>query len=222
MAVYPVFFSNIKNMIEAAVKREATETQNKLLLAQIETETVQMEADSQARHDRRHHNLIMLEFANKNDINSVREYLGSLVERDTQAVGEIRYCENLTVNTVLTVYERRARENGIAVNVKASVSRELGISPQDLVIVIANIFENAVNAVTKLDNREKTIDIAIKENAQRLIVIASNPCPEKMEFNESCYGVGINSIIATANKYEGMCDFSAGDGFFSAKVNLNL
>ena len=82
MAVYPVIFSSINHMSEAADKREV-ETQNKLLIAQIEAESVQLDADSQARHDRRHHNLIMLEFANNNDIESVRKYLSSLVERDS-------------------------------------------------------------------------------------------------------------------------------------------
>ena len=36
------------------------------------------------------------------------------------------------------------------------------------------------------------------------------------------YGVGIRSIISTANKYKGMYDFAARDGEFSVKVSLNL
>ena len=221
MAVYPVIFSSINHMSEAAEKREV-ETQNKLLVAQIEAETVQLDADSQARHDRRHHNLIMLEFANNNDIESVRKYLSSLVERDSSIWGEVRYCENLTVNTILSVYERKAKENDITVNVKASVSRDLSVAPQDLVIVIANIFENAINAVSKIRGRERYIDITIKDSAQRLIVMVSNPCKERMIFDETYYGVGIRSIISTVNKYEGMYDFSAEEGLFSAKINLNL
>ena len=221
MAVYPVIFSSINHMSEAADKREV-ETQNKLLVAQIEAESVQLDADSQARHDRRHHNLIMLEFANNNDIESVRKYLSSLVERDSAVWGAVRYCDNLTVNTILTVYERKARENDISVTIKASVSRDLSVAPQDLVIVIANIFENAINAVSKLKSRERYIDVTIKDNAQRLIVMVSNPCKEKLIFNEAYYGVGIRSIISTVNKYEGMYDFSADEGLFSAKVNLNL
>ena len=221
MAVYPVIFSSINHMSEAAEKREV-ETQNKLLVAQIEAETVQLDADSQARHDRRHHNLIMLEFANNNDIESVRKYLSSLVERDSSVWGEVRYCDNLTVNTILSVYERKAKENDITVNVKASVSRDLSVAPQDLVIVIANIFENAINAVSKIKGRERYIDITIKDSAQRLIVMVSNPCKERMIFDETNYGVGIRSIISTVNKYEGMYDFSADEGLFSAKINLNL
>ena len=221
MAVYPVIFSYINSLSEAAMKR-AVETQNKLLLAQIETENAQLATDSHARHDRRHHNLVMLEYANNGDLESVKEYLRNLVESDNQVWGEVRYCENMTMNTVLTVYERRAKENGISVKISADGSRDLNVLPQDLVIVIANLFENAINAAEKLKKNDKHIDIRIKESSQRLVIKVENPCKAKLSFDESGYGVGIRSVIATTTKYEGMYDFTAEDGIFSAKIILNL
>ena len=221
MAVYPIIFSSINSMSEAATKREV-ETQNKLLLAQIDAENVQHAAEAQARHDRRHHNLVMLEFANNKDIESVREYLSNLVESDSRVWGEARYCENMTVNTVLTVYERRAREKGISVKISAKASRDLSVLPQDLVIVIANLFENAIHAMAKLNNRAGHIDIYIKDSTQRLLIKVENPCKDNLTFDESLYGVGIRSVISTTNKYDGMYDFAAGEGIFSAKISLNL
>jgi signal transduction histidine kinase len=169
MAVYPVIFSNVNSMSEAAEKRE-TERQNKLLLAQIEVEQVQLAADSQARHDRRHHNLVMLEFANNNDVGSVREYLKNLLKREEEISGKAQYCENLTMNTVLTVYERQAKAKDVFVNVSASVSRDIDVSPQDLVIVVANLFENAINATSKIKDKERRIHISIKESMKRLVI----------------------------------------------------
>ena len=221
MSVYPVIFSSINSLSEAATKREV-EAQNKMLIAQIEAENAQLAADSQARHDRRHHNLVMLEFANNNDIERVREYLKSLVESESEVWGEVRYCDNMTINTVLTVYERRAKESGISVKISAKASRDLDVSPQDLVIVIANLFENAIHATAKHKNKEKTIDISIKGSAQRLLIKIDNPCKNNLTFDETLYGVGIRSVIATTNKYNGMYDFTAEDGIFSAKISLNL
>ena len=88
--------------------------------------------------------------------------------------------------------------------------------------MIANLFENAVNAAAKLKIEEKSIDISIKETAQRLLIKVENPCKENLTIDESLYGVGIRSVIATTNKYDGMYDFSVEDGVFSAKVSLNL
>ena len=221
LTVYPVIFSSIYHMSEAAEKREV-EAQNKLLIAQIEAEAAQLAADSQARHDRRHHNLVLLEFANNNDVESVRAYLSDLVDSDSEVLGDVRFCENMTVNTVLSVYERRAKENGISVNISAKAGRDLPVSPQDLVIVIANLFENAINATSKLKIKNKQIDIHVKDGAQRLLIKVENPCKANLTFDEASWGVGIRSVVSTTNKYEGMYDFTVEDGVFSAKISLNL
>ena len=221
MAVYPVIFSSINHMSEAAEKREV-EIQNKLLIAQIEAETAQLAADSQSRHDRRHHNLIMLGLAKDGDYESLKEYLESLVEDDNKVWGETRYCENTTINMILTMYKRRAKENGISVNISAKASDNLAIFPHDLVIVIANLFENAINATAKLKGKGKNIDIQIKDSPERLLIKIDNPCRANLSFDETLYGIGIRSVITTTNKYEGMYDFTAEDGVFSAKIILNL
>ena len=221
MAVYPVIFSSINNMSEAAEKR-AVETQNKLLLAQIEAESAQLAADSQSRHDRRHHNLVLLEFANNNDIESVREYLKNLVDSDSEVWGDVRYCENNTVNMILTMYKRRASQNGISVKISAKASNRLAVPPQDLVVVIANLFENAINEVANLKSKDGHIDIQIKDSPERLLIKIDNPCRANLTFDETLYGIGIRSVISTTNKYEGMYDFTAEDGVFSAKIILNL
>jgi len=65
------------------------------------------------------------------------------------------------------------------VKISADVSRDLDISPQDLVIVIANLFENAVNAAQKLKMENKIINISIRERERHLLIRIENPCREK-------------------------------------------
>ena len=89
-------------------------------------------------------------------------------------------------------------------------------------IIIANLFENAINAIANLKSDEKWIDIVIKESAQRLLIKIENSCRKKLSFDECLYGIGIRSIISTTEKYDGMYDFSAENGIFSAKISLNL
>lgn len=221
LAVYPIIFSSINSMAEVATKREV-ERQNKLLLTQIEAENARFIAESQTRHDIRHHNLVMLEFAKNNDIENVREYLKKLVESESESSKETRYCDNVTVNTVLSVYAKHAAESNIFVEISASASRELEIQPQDLVVVVANLFENAINACKKMEKEEKRINISIKEKSKRLIIKVENPCKADLIMDEAIYGIGICSVIHVTNKYDGMYDFFAEDGLFSAKVSLNL
>ena len=189
---------------------------------QIENESLQMTQERRARHDRRHHNLVLLEFANNHDIESIKNYLKTLANEDLPEPSEIKLCKNPTVNTVLSVYERRAKENGVDVKTFAKVGRDIPVSANDLVIVIANLFENAVNATSKLKDKNKTVSISIKESESRLLVKIENSCKDKMTFGESSYGIGIMSVISITEKYDGMYDFTAEDGIFSAKVILNL
>ena len=220
-AVYPVIFSNIKNMTEVAVKRE-TEQQNELLLLQIEKENLQMAQERRIRHDRRHHNRVLLEFANKNDIETVKDYLKTLVDDDSDSLREISCCKNPTINTVLSVYEKKAKEAGIKVKIAARAGHDIPVSPKDLVIVIANLFENAINATKKIKSGEKLIDIDIREKENRLLVKIENPCKANLRFDESNYGIGINSVITATNKYEGMVDFTVKNEKFISKICLNF
>lgn len=221
VVVYPVIFSNINSMSEAAMKREI-EQQNQLLLMQIEMEQMQIEADSHLKHDRRHHNLVLYEFANQNDIESIKEYLSGLIENESQVIRENEYCDNRTINTVLSVYEKRALEKGISVNISVCASRDLTVSPKDLVVIIANLFENAINETAGLKNKDKWIDISIKESARRLLVKVENACKNNLIMDETVYGIGICSVIATTRKYDGMYDFTSENDTFSVKICLNV
>ena len=208
-------------MSEIAVK-QAVENQNKLLLAQIEQANSQLLSDSKSRHDRRHHNLVMLEFANAGDIDSLKEYLNKLVHSEDIIRYDVKHCDNKTINTVLTVYERRAVENDIHVSISANASHNLSISPNDIVIVVANLFENAINATSKIKHKNKVINISIKESAHRLLIKVENTCKDKLAFDETLYGIGISSVISITQKYDGMYDFSADNGTFSVKISLNI
>ena len=221
LVVYPVVFLSINSMSEASMKKEI-EQQNQLLLAQIEMEKLQIEADSHLRHDRRHHNLVLYEFANRNDIESIKEYLSGLIENESHLVNEKKYCDNRTINTVLSVYEKRALEKGIAVNVSVHAGSDLTVLPKDLVVIIANLFENAINETERLKNKDKWIDISIKESARRLLVKVENACRDNLIMDESVYGIGIRSVIATTQKYDGMYDFTAENNIFSVKISLNV
>ena len=88
--------------------------------------------------------------------------------------------------------------------------------------MVTNLFENAIHATSKLKDKNKRIDIYIKDSAQRLLIKVENPCKTNLTFDETLFGVGILSVISTTNKYEGMYDFTAADGIFCAKINLNL
>ncbi|MEE0968096.1 MAG: GHKL domain-containing protein, partial [Clostridia bacterium] len=110
----------------------------------------------------------------------------------------------------------------VKVNISASAGYDIPISPKDLVIVIANLFENAINAVKKLKSDDTIVDVDIREKENRLLVKIENPCKPNLKFDETDYGIGISSVIAVTNSYEGMYDFIVKNEKFIAKICLNF
>ena len=151
----------IKAMLEHAGYTVDAVFDGEAALLQIEKENMKIAQERRARHDRRHHNLVLLEFANKNDIETVKDYLKTLVDDDSDSLGEINYCKNPTINTVLSVYEKKAKTAGIEVKISARTGYDIPVSPKDVVIIIANLFENAINATKKFKAKEKIIDYDI-------------------------------------------------------------
>ena len=96
---------------------------------------------------------------------------------------------------------------------------------------ITVLFEGDLRSKNQLvDQLYKLPDVvSIKEftpdktvSAELLLIKMENTCKDNLSFDETLYGVGIRSVIATATKYEGMYDFSADEGVFYAKISLNF
>lgn len=199
--------------------KKGVEQQNQLLLAQIENENLRISMANRARHDIRHHNLVLMGFVQQNDMESIRQYLEHLVVDDMETTGK-RYCRNATIHIVLSVYGKKAEQQGITLQISASAGDELGVSPQDLVAILANLFENAIHGAEK--EEDPFIRIMIREGKERLLIRVENRCRKDLLVEESMYGIGMHSIITAVEKYEGMTDFFAADGVFTANINLNL
>ena len=142
-------------------------------------------------------------------------------ELDTDNI-EMSYCENETLNNILTIYLRRAKAEGVAVDVLAQARREIPVSQSDLVAIVANILENAIHGCEQSKADEPFIKLRIHEKADKLVIRCENSCKRNLQFTEQLRGIGVSSIEAAAAHYSGMCDFNANDGIFSCGILLNL
>ena len=53
----------------------------------------------------------------------------TLVEKDSASIGESNYCQNTAINTVLSVYEKKANDAGITVKIAARAGQNIPVSP---------------------------------------------------------------------------------------------
>lgn len=219
---YTAVFSSMKNMAELARERQK-QTHAQLLFEQVQSQAKEAEFIRQNRHDMRHHYQMMLAYADKGELGKLKDYL----ERQTERIENMttgRFCENETVNSILKVYKRKAEEQNIAIEIRAAAKPSISATAPDLVAIVANILENAFHGAIESGSQTPFINVNIKHQAQRFVVNCENSCSPRLEFNEMpeyLWGIGIHSIIATADNYNGTCLFSAKNGVFRCTVVMD-
>ena len=128
-------------------------------------------------------------------------------------------------------YTSKARNEGIQVTLDVKVGKDVMVSSLDLVAILANAYENAIYACMEVkknqEGRECFIHLMLKIRKGKLIITCRNTCRIEVEFedgkpkSEFTGGIGVSSIIRTAEKYHGECDFKNERGVFVFRLIMN-
>lgn len=222
-AVYGIVFNNISYMkkdAEAALVRQNAE----YLLARLSALQDAEETHKRLRHDMRHHLDTIAEYAKCGDIPAVLAYIGEYgAEISETALNQ--YSLNKTVNSIFSVYARRAEESGIAFLVKCIVPAELRVRDIDLAALLGNLLENALHGCGKSGKEKQFIEVRMHVKNNRLVIVCDNICPDDLELSggfPTGKSIGISSILAVCRKYGGDLNYRLEDGVCSACAILHL
>ena len=218
--------------IEKEYEREnqLIQMNHRLLERQVEILEESVESGRRLRHDVRHHNAVIAEYARRGQKEELLQYLSEYDKETERGMVEM-ICANTAVNNVLSAYSRKARNAQINVRLDIEVSRNLTIPNIDLVAILANAYENAIYACMEVkknqEGRECFIHLMLKIRKGKLIITCRNTCRIEVEFedgkpkSEFTGGIGVSSIIRTAEKYHGECDFKNERGVFVFRLIMN-
>lgn len=219
---YYVLFTSMKYIAELSLEKQKS-LHSELLQAQVDAQVNEAALVRQNRHDMRFHYQTLLSMANAGELDQIIAYVKQQSESiETMTTG--RFCENETINNILRVYYEKALQSHIQITICAAVKPELSVPSPALVTVVANILENALHGALESKADAPFLSVSIRHKAGRLVVSCRNTCRPSLEFKEMpeyMQGIGIQSVIFTAEKYNGSCRFSAADGVFSAMIVLD-
>lgn len=224
VAVYVMIFRYMAQS-DHTNRLKQMQSHEKFLLAQIDSYEKIAENARQTRHDFRHHNMLVMEYAKHKDYQSILTYLQEYEEKETEKYVSA-FCKNHAVDTVLSAYVNRCEQNGIEISVDARLEETEGVSDYDLVTILANILENAVNGCMETE-RKRSVTISIGSKGGKLVMVCKNTCVSDILFdnglpkNRERDGIGVESIVSTAAKYGGDVDFTVTDGIFVCRVILS-
>lgn len=197
--------------------------------SQIQVERVAQERARIYRHDLRHHLSLLSGFADVGDVEKIKDYLAQ-IKSSMDDVTPSRFCENETVNIIISSFDSKAKKNNVTLTANAQLPQKLSIPDAELCAVLSNGLENAINAASRIEDPElRNVRLDCKTNAGKLLILIQNVYSGKIEManeipvsNEEKHGFGCRSISAIAEKREGFCTFKAEDGIFTLRVALPI
>ena len=219
---YVSVFASMKNMVELTREKQK-QTHTKLLYEQVRAQAKEAQLVRQNRHDMRHHYHMLLSYAENGEFDKLTDYLKHQTDSIEHIAAE-RYCENETVNNTLRVYHQKISELRIGIDIRAAAKPNLSATDADLVCILANILENAYHGAIFAESDAPFVRVNIRHQAGRFVILCENSCDKSLNFEEMpeyLRGIGIQSIIAAADKYGGSCRFCAKDRVFRCMVVMD-
>lgn len=231
-AAYLVFIVHMAEVERVRSQLEQTQDSLNMQITQavreIETLRESWRKTSIYRHDLRHH----------------IQYLSSCIENGLleQAKGYIReicseiessqmtvFCENEVANLIFSNFAGRAKDYGIPITIRAGIPQTIAVSESDLCVLLSNALENALHACQK--RMEKglpgTIEVTVYEKKGKVFLQFDNSCDGDVVLHHGIpmahgpgHGIGVRSICAIVEKYDGICNFSVRDSRFTLRVSL--
>ena len=215
LSVYMVSIAGFHIFMIAYEKKIISDFDNKTLEKQIKNmieinkiKNINDEKIQILRHDLKHV-LVSLSGLISNKENDKALELINSYDISIEETKNIRFCKNTIINSVLDYYNTQFNNNNIKFNVKINNFEDnLKVPIEELVVVISNCLDNAINALSKI-NSEKYINFIFLNNNGRIILQIKNSYDgniqlDKQKFptnNSIDHGFGTKSIKIFAKKY---------------------
>ncbi len=223
-SAYIVIFKTLSALSKENQKRQL-EIEKKFLTHQLSSFEQLEREERKYRHDFRHHNLLILEYAKNRDCDAIIQYLQEYeISAEKKLGGKV--CANLTVNSIVTAFLKQAQEQNIRMTTDIRMREETSVRDTDLVAILANLLENAVKGCL-LSKDARWIDLNILHKGNKLIIQCRNSCAENLRFSGGRpqavgrTGIGITSITDAAASYAGDTEFFQEGEVFTGRILLN-
>lgn len=190
----------------------------------------QQEMERQFRHDWNNRLQILNKVVEQKDMAEVREYISEIKEKTKQYTA-FSETGNLIIDSIINSKLRDAEEKNIDVGAKVTLPRELSVNSDDMVVILGNLLDNAIEACEYvkqnkklelfLDYKEGCIVICIKNTCEKSEKISTKEFRTR-KADKKNHGIGLKSVKNTVEKYKGMIEFEQKEMEFIVNVILYI
>ncbi|MCR4767345.1 MAG: GHKL domain-containing protein [Saccharofermentans sp.] len=220
-------------LLDNVIKRESEMREKEIMLEQAShlnqmyrSLSDEREKQKARSHDYMNHLQVMLMLAREGKIDEQISYIEEQVGQELQSVDVID-TGNTLINAVLNIKYLEAKTKGIIIPFIADNLTGLKISDSDLVTILTNILDNAIDAVSKCE--EKRIVFKIIRDNNTLIIDSLNTYSGQIADTENFvttktdkknHGFGIANIRKTVEANNGNCFIDTEGGIFHISIAI--
>lgn len=211
-------------------------TENKMLLEmEILSENhmkdmkIMMEKNRIQTHDMKHHLLILREYGQEKQWDSLMSYLNELSD-DILVQKKTVWTQVGILDTLLEQKKAKAESKGIAFRIRADRIGELPFSDMEISTLFSNLLDNAIEACEKIPDDRRWIEIHITRKSAMLYITISNsikgrPLEKEGKLitnkeNHQLHGYGIKSVQKIVRKYEGEFSYQVHENEFVVTITF--
>jgi hypothetical protein len=231
-AVFLVFYTSntLSAVFGERIKSELLSQEREYYLAQCRLMQESMEKMKSYRHDIKLHLAVLKDYTAGNK--AAADYLDGLLGD----IGEIDiYSDtgNIAFDSIINYKLRNAKEDNIKLDINVVIPPELNIEVSDVVTILGNLLDNALDAVKKVDQKIIKLDITYSKGNLHIMIDnsfdgvikytevsgAEEKCPiTRKDGDES--GFGYKNIRRSVDKYNGYIKITHDDRIFSVGILL--
>lgn len=222
-----------QSILAAQLLLENNEKEKQLIIEQSQYKVLfsGIEQARIASHDLRHHLQAIMAYCRDGENDKIRAYIE---EYTALLPGEAvtAFCDNPTLNKLLSYYSALAKENGITVDFKAALPEKIAVSEPDLWVLFGNCIENAIEACNRQSSGKKLIKLTAKLKGGMLVIALDNSYEGAIQKgdsgvfmsskNDNRTGVGLVSVQTVVEKYHGALRTEYAGRLFCVSVALSL
>ena len=204
----------------AVLKQSASLVEKQLVIQRDHFSEIMelVDRDIKARHDIRHHFAVIKRYNKSGESEKLNSYLDELSAEMPTPYEKI-LCENFAVNALVVYYLGLTQNEGVETETKLEIPAGTGSIPEmDLIVIMGNLLENALNACRRLESGKKYIRLKSRFKAGFLGIEVSN------SFNGQygAEGVGLSSVKAVCEKHRGTLEFEISDNTWKATALVQM
>lgn len=222
----------IRLIAEQEIRQELEEKNYQLAMQTLQYENLRerIAEARHAKHDIRHHILIMNECLKAQKYDELEAYLKQY-QRSLPDDSSIVFCDHYTTNTLLLYFAQQAKNQQTDFTVSVSLPKKINLSDHVLSVVLGNLLENALEACVDVPEDLRRISVRGKADQHSVFFEIDNTYQKKLiQDHNGLYlstkhkgrGIGLSSVRSIAAQYDGLFEIEQKKNMFCASILLNI